>query len=207
MGDAEERIIEQRTVEAMKKKLMGKQGKLGVILTNLGEPIISNSGGGLYDSTAFGEDWDEEFDLHEAKNPNELLTNIPTMHVDNVNEPNTSDEDDLWANKPEPTEFGSYNIGWIFNGLNRGMHLEIKYIDHVKELTVHYKGFQVYNEVSSELKGYAPLDEWENWVNSLYKAAQAKSKSTAKEEKKEMSKEAERQKKNWLEKLRLRWGI
>jgi hypothetical protein len=65
----------------------------------------------------------------------------------------------------------SYELGWIYDGLRQGLHLEIKYFNPENKLTVYYKGYEVYKEVSGELEAYAPFEEWEDPIKELYKVA------------------------------------
>lgn len=100
-----------------------------------------------------------------------------------------------------------YNLGYIFDGLNRGMHLEIKYLSYEKKLTCDYKGYQVYKEVAGNLECYAPFSEWETLIDNLYKITQ----TTARKKKKQMAEEEKTKKLThavgFLQKLRERWGL
>lgn len=100
-----------------------------------------------------------------------------------------------------------YKMGYLFDGLNRGMHLEIKYLAYEKKLTCHYKGYEVYREIEGDLKAYAPFSEWETLIDKLYKitqtTARAKKKQLAKDEKAEKLTHAA----GFLQKLRERWGL
>ncbi|MHA2043223.1 MAG: hypothetical protein ACW99G_00430 [Candidatus Thorarchaeota archaeon] len=199
-------IREKRTIEAVQKGLMGAGGKIGRIVKTLGSPIISNAGdSGLYDVRYFDDGIEEEYDLHTAKSHEDLLKNIPVMNVDGTIDP--SEVDDTFTRKQDPTQFVGNEVGWVFDGLSRGMHLEIKYQEHKKELLVTFKGFPVYREVSGILESYRPLEEWESMIERLYFAAQQKNKQESQEEKKENIQEAERMKKNWIDRLRMKWGI
>ena len=100
-----------------------------------------------------------------------------------------------------------YEIGWIYDGLNQGLHLEIKYSNPENKLTVYYKGYEVYREVSGELEAYAPFEEWENAIQELYKISKIRQKDKKEKDyinKKEIVKKI---KLSFLEKLRMRWGI
>ncbi len=209
MYDKQERIVkEKRTIEATKKGLMGSNGKIGCILKNLGDPIIANSSTSLYDVNYFDSD-QKEYDPEDARSAEDLLANLPTMEMwrgdQRIAEP--SDVDSGWTQKQNYVSGGHHNLGWIFDGLNRGVHMELKYMEDAQELTVHYKGYQVYKEVSGELMAYAPFDEWESQIERLYKIEEKQKKANNAKEKEELTKEAERQKKNWIQKFRERWGI
>src|ERR1019366_3555113 len=89
----------------------------------------------------------------------------------------SSDMDDVWLlegdgeDKLPTMEEGGNIIGYIFDGLNMGFHLEIKYLDYRKELNCYHKGHEVYKEVSGELEAYAPYSAWEEMVEHLFKRA------------------------------------
>jgi hypothetical protein len=100
-----------------------------------------------------------------------------------------------------------YKMGYLFDGLSRGMHLEIKYLSYEKRLTCHYQGYEVYREVEGDLKGYAPKPEWETLVDNLYKITQ----TTARKKKKQQAAEEKAKMKayglGFLQKLKDRWGL
>lgn len=101
----------------------------------------------------------------------------------------------------------TYEIGWQFDGLSKGINLAITVMNHLREITVRYEGNIVYKEISGELESYAPSQEWEAHINRLYenvkKVHRKESAALAKkaEEKKEESKL------KILNDLRKRWGI
>lgn len=169
-----EKIKEERTIEATKKDLMGIRGKLGTIVTVLGDPIRTHKE-------------NEFFDEDEEEN------DIPIMDLDMV----------------------SHKIGYIFSGLSRGYHLEIKLLFRYQEdpphnkhiLNLEYKGYNVFLEVGGELESYAPSQEWESIVEKLYQKAKDKDKETKKIEKKEKEKENKNIISKLLEELKSRWGI
>ena len=147
MNDKEKVIKDQRTIEASRKGFMGLGGKLGCVLKNLGQPIVSQHEGGLmYHSTSL-EDYanmevEDPYDLRGGT-PEEILDQIEVMDMD---------------------ETTIHSLGWMFDGLSRGMQLEIKYVTETNVLTVHYKGHMVYNEIGGELGAYAPMKEWEDCI-------------------------------------------
>lgn len=204
--EIENKIIEKRTLEANKKGLMGKNGKLGTILKILGQPIINQSaGGGLLDSNYIDlEGNSEQIDLLELRNSEELMQNIPIMNVSGNSRPDT---DEWKKDMPDPIDYGIETIGLHFDGLNRGMHLEIKYDDITSELVVYYKGHVAYKEIKGELLGYAPNEEWEKWIDSLYKIAKEKQRNLKEKEFEELIKQNEREKTDWWEKIKNKWGI
>ena len=173
-NDYENRIKEKRTIEASKKNLMGKNGKLGMILKHLGEPIVSQEG--LFSSVNYFDHFWENEDEDESMQ--------------------TFEEGSL-----------SHDVGRVWDGLSRGMHLEIKYMENKKELTVYEKGYLVYKESSGELLCYVPRESWEENINKLYDSSKHMEKSKRKKDSEEINKEAEREKQSWLWKIRDKWGI
>jgi hypothetical protein len=167
----EEKIKEQRTIEATQKDYMGKGGKLGCIMKYLGEPIRSHYSG-MLSETLYEDPW-------ELNDENE----IPVF-----------DEDEFTA-----------TIGHFFDGTNRGMHLEIKYMDEA--LSVHYLGHPVYLEVSGNLERYFPSPEWEDKIEKLYELATRLKRQDLKERKKEKKQAKERAHNKWLDNIWRKWGF
>lgn len=218
MFEKEEKIREQRTIEATRKGLIGLGGKLGVVVQNLGQPItVHSEGGSFYTNTYLSDPYDlpgEEDDKFELKpgTANEIMDQIPTMQVrDAAGNPIGEPDDAYWAERPERTESHVYDIGWHFDGLNRGIHLEIKYIEYndigKSELTVYYKGYLVYQEVGGDLAAYSPFDEWEDKINNLYAVAQKTKRKNRKDMKEQILKSVEKEKLSWLQRMRKQWGI
>lgn len=209
MFDKQQRIAkEKRTIEATKKGLMGSTGKLGCILKNLGDPIIANSSTGLHDINYF-DSGEEEFDLNDCTTNEEMASNLPTMEMwqgdHRIVDP--SEVQDGWITKNNMVPGGHCSIGWIFDGLGQGMHLELKYMEDAKELTVYYKGHSVYKEVTGELMSYVPYDEWENYIETLYAVAIKKKKIAEAKDQEELKEEVDKNKQTWLQKFKDNWGI
>jgi hypothetical protein len=108
---------------------------------------------------------------------------------------------------PMMTDSDIHKEGYVFDGLSNGMHIEIKYYEADGRLIVDYKGYRVYAEISGDLQGYHPLQEWENLVNTLYK------KANERRERLEMLMEpllesvVLRKRESWLSKMRRKWGL
>lgn len=100
-----------------------------------------------------------------------------------------------------------YNIGYLFDGLSRGMHLEIKYLAYEKRLSCYYKGHEVYREIEGDLKAYAPFAEWETLIDKLHKTAQTVAGKKKKQQAEETKVEKLAYAKSFLQKLRERWGL
>lgn len=176
-----ERVLrERRTNEAIMKDYMGPSGKFGVILRFLGMPIIRQG------SPLFTERYLE--DPYEVKEEGGL----PTF-----------DESNSYVENGRDRPY----TGYLFDGLSRGMHLEIKYISSDKKLTVDYKGYNVYMEIAGDLYAFAPFPEWEDMISRLYKQAEKKKEKMVAERKSEMIEYARREQAGVLERLRRFWGL
>jgi hypothetical protein len=97
--------------------------------------------------------------------------------------------------------------GYHFDGLNRGMHFEIKYMHSNTELTAHYKGYLVYQEIAGDLYTYAPFPEWEDLVDALYLEAEKQAGKQKEKFHKENEQSFARMSKMFIEKLRMQWGL
>ncbi len=202
----EEKIREKRILEATKKGLMGQNGKIGIVLKSFGEPIISQSEGGYYvDSNYIDLDGVDEYKkpLEDISDPVELMRNIQIMGLEGTSRPDSKE----WSEMPDAKFYGTDNIGLHFDGLRRGMHLEIKYEELSSELVVYHKGYIVYKEIKGELLSYAPNEQWEKWIESLYKSAKEKQRKIKEEEFQDGIKQNERLKNDWLNNMRNKWGI
>jgi hypothetical protein len=199
--ELEERIREQRTVEANRKGLVGHGGKIGVVLRVFGQPIVDQSEGGIYVDTNRLEEWDK--DESEPRNALEMMRKIPIMDMGGHDRPST----DEWSELNDPIPYGTRTVGWHFDGLGRGMHLEIKYDEATTELALTYKGYQVYKEVKGELNAYIPHPEWEGWIDQLFKKARDIQRVMKEQEFEAQMKASEKNKEKWLREIALRWGI
>lgn len=201
--ELEEKIREQRTIEANKKGLIGQNGKIGTVLRMMGQPIISQSEGGSYVDTNYIDLHPEEESYEDPKNNDQLLKKIPIMNMGTNERPNS----DEWAELPEGTSYDTQTLGWHFDGLSRGMHLEIKYDNVFSELSVYYKGYLVYKEISGEITCYVPNQEWEAWIEKLYKISRESQRKLKEKEFEEQIKNAEKNKQNWWSQIKSRWGV
>jgi hypothetical protein len=201
--EIEEKIKEQRTIEANKKGLIGQNGKIGTVLRVLGQPIISQFEGGSYLDSNYIDLRGDSFLEEEPKNNNDLLKKIPIMDAESNERPTTSE----WAELEEPNPVTVQSIGWHFDGLSRGMHLEIKYENSSSELLVTYQGYTVYKEISGEVTCYVPNEEWENWIERLSKGAKEIQRKLKEKEFEENIKQTEKQKQNWWSAIQEKWGI
>ncbi len=210
MNEKEKKIKEQRTIEATQKNLMGISGKIGVVVRTLGQTILNHREGGAYHSSSYMEDWNSNVnnidELHG--NPEEIQSQIPYMDMPNNEEPLDGawrDRRDYILNPINVTE-----LGWYFDGLSRGIHLEIKYSGDEydrKHLTLTYKGYKVYEEIGGDLEMYVPMEEWEQIIEKLYLVGKKIEAKNRKSDKVESVIETKRSKTQWLQKMRNKWGI
>lgn len=207
MNEKEKRIKQQRTIEATAKNLLGSNGKLITIAKFMGQPIVSHESGG-FATEAFGYTEGQTYDFWnlDSDDADELPT-IQDMSEEWLDEPLTEE----WTTKKRDRKnVHIETLGWHFDGLNRGMHLEIKYVhrgeDEKSEVNVHYKGHLVFKELSGELLVYVP-DEWEDHVESLFRIARKKDDESRKKEKEARKEEAQKAKSGWLDKMKEYWGF
>lgn len=189
--DQEKVIKEKRTLEAAKKDLMGNSGKLGFICKILGNSVDRQ--GSAYMSESFLEDpYDDEFSEAEYEQ---------TLGEGNLGP---------MVDPGEILEYeGDYisKVGMHFDGLKWGMHLEITNNLIEKKIVATYKGFTVYEEISGDLMRYAPFEEWEVYVEKLYKIAKEKSKKDEPARKEELKEMINKKKKTFLQNFREKWGV
>lgn len=188
--EQKERVVrEKRTIEATKKNLMGPAGKLGVIVRSLGNPII-RQGTGLFDADFLEDPYDD--------------------FTDEVFETTVSGQDGPLVNRDEIQELSDDFIqheGYIFDGLSRGMHMEIQYHSVNHKLTVTYKGYLVYKEVAGELESFAPQEEWEMLIEKLYTVAKKQEKVLKKQRDLEITEKVQERKTTFWNRMKQRWGL
>jgi hypothetical protein len=196
MEDLENRIREQRLLEANSKGLVGASGKIGTVLMSLGHEIVGQGG----DSAGWWEE--EEEDSEDPRNPLELMKKIPVMDVDG----NMRPEGPEWSEMEGGDFYSTRRVGFHFDGLGMGMHMEILYDEESSALSLTHRGVLSYREVMGELEAYVPNEEWEGWVNRLYKVAKKRQRAAKEDEFREKAEEAEAAKEGWLDRIRKRWG-
>ncbi len=120
------------------------------------------------------------------------------------NEDDVFDEDDLPTADEDEV---SHTIGWNFDGMRRGMHLSIFWNEEVRELKVYWKSYLVYREAQNELDGYHPNPEWEEKVEQLFQESRKQERTNRKEQAKVAGVQARREQKEFLDEMKLKWGI
>jgi len=122
--------------------------------------------------------------------------------------------DDQWLLEDEHEEIAtsdeeeiSFPIGYVFDGLSRGMHIEIKFLEYRKELNVYYQGFEVFKETNGELEKYVPRLDWEEKIDYLFGVAKKVEKNKRKEMESFVKDIAKTKQAEYLEELRSKWGL
>lgn len=182
----EESIRQQRTIEAVKNNLMGNNGKLGIILSAYGTSIIRQN----TDSPNYS--WSEPDDFVYTEYSPTLSGEGPVAWRDEILE---SENDSI-------TEEGV-----VFDGLSRGMHLEIIYWEAENEIKVSFKGHLVYREIAGQLEAYYPSPLWESHIDRLYKSAKDKVLRIKRENDQIMNEQILRKKESFWNLMRKKWGF
>lgn len=115
------------------------------------------------------------------------------------------DEDELLPTLD--SEESSYEIGLMFEGLPKGVNMNIYVYFYNREIICEYEGNKVYKEVNGELEGYVPNPLWEKKIESLYDTAKKLEKRRKPIEKQRIANEANKKRKEILEDYKNRWGL
>lgn len=196
MNDKENLVKEKRLILATTKNLTGLEGKIGQILKYMGDPVISQASG-----------------FYEQANWNDMY---PYLNVY-----------DMPNNEDLPTEDMDTNlieIGRTLSALKWGINMELSYlresripvkrtelytewVDAQKVMSVTYKGYVVYREISGDLESYLPDDEWETALDRIYEACKKIKKQSKIDKDVERTEEIRNDKLGLIARLRERWGI
>ena len=101
----------------------------------------------------------------------------------------------------------STEIGLSFNGLSSGINMTITIRHDQREISCEYNGRKVYHEVSGDLERFAPDESWEGKIESLYVRAKQIESRRRPQEKKAVSLEADRRRRELLEQYKEKWGL
>jgi hypothetical protein len=165
----EDRILEQRTAEAIRKNLMGQQGKIYLIAKVLGQAITHQSEGGNFLSyDMFTEDVDA----------------IPILADDAT----------------------SHDVGYTFDGLSRGLNINIICKDYEGEIKLFWDGYCYYHEDNNVLQRYVPNGALEKILDSLYTVVENRIHEEYRKMKKKEIQEAPKLEREEIERLRDKWG-
>ena len=214
--DYEKRIKQERAGQAALKNLSGSTGKIGVVLRFLGDAIIQQSDG---EQSCFEDDvgithrsremsdlWLLDEEPGDAKNAVEMTDRLPTSWI-GLEQPEHDDpEGPEWTTRKRRSTYATEVVGLVFDGLKRGMHMNIQYMEENATVTVYWKGYLVFKEVAGDLRTYVPGDDWEEKIDTLYNLA--KPKQTEREKAREEVKVEvnKRDKMNWMQSILRRWG-
>lgn len=202
MNEAEKLIKQKRLVQATQNNLMGLNGKLGCIAKFMGDPITMHlEGGQFFSSTELDDPYYYQTDINDCRTAEEIANKIPMMNADQ-DDPQGPE----WREFQNRINVTTYDMGWIFDGLNKGLHLEIKYMVENNELIVYYKGSLVYKESAGDLDAYVPHPEWEDKVDQLFKTAEKIREKNTKSQREENIDLNKRQKESWLQSIKKKWG-
>ena len=189
MWDKKENAIrEKRTGDAVRDNLMGPTGKFGVILRAFGTPVL-RQGSGLFDVGYVGYGYDDVYSEYEGTASGQ---NGPLVYRDEL---------------PEFGDDAVHGEGLLFDGLSRGLHLEIVYWHAHNEIRVSHLGYTVYKESSGVLEAYNPSDAWLGKIEKLYQAAKKKMKSQRDTEAAERAVVAEELQKSFWARMKDKWGF
>lgn len=117
----------------------------------------------------------------------------------------TEDEHKL----PQFDNYATSELGYYFDGLSRGIQLEIKYMKNEgeSELLVKWQGIVVFKEIASNLNCFIPNDVWEIPANKLYELAKAKEKDIKQAQKIQTEENNKKIKQSIIQRLRESWGV
>lgn len=101
----------------------------------------------------------------------------------------------------------SYEVGYQFDGLNRGINLTISIAHHLREITCRFEGQIVYREISGELEGYAPNPAWEDKIDILSELARKIERQERPLERAKLIESNKKKRIEVLDYLKLKWGL
>lgn len=190
MLEKEKLLKQQRTAEAIDKDYMGLDGKFGIILKQLGKPIIQQ-GSGNYEATEFQDVFEvPEDDVIPEQDPDSPIREIGKIF--------------------EGLKFGYHlEITYLKSG-TIPVKIDEYYTGHEeasKVLKVLWKGYVVYLEAEGDLFVFNPSAEWEDVVLKIYDSAAKLARKHKIEILTVAEQEAKQKKLSFLERLRERWGI
>ena len=97
-------------------------------------------------------------------------------------------------------------LGYFYDGVNLGNHLEIKYLINENEIKLYYKGYVKYHELSNDLLSYIPEKEWESSVEAIFIRSIERLKKVNEEKLQKKNASVERMEKELIDKIISKWG-
>lgn len=101
----------------------------------------------------------------------------------------------------------SMEIGVCFNGLSSGLNMTITVRHDHRDISCEYDGRKVYHEISGDLERFAPDEAWESKVEALYGRAKQVEARKKPQERRAVSMEADRKRRQILEEYKDKWGL
>jgi len=98
------------------------------------------------------------------------------------------------------------DIGYIYNGLSNGIHLEIICKENEGTIKVYFEGYLYYEEEQGTLNRYVPYEPLEKHIENLYSRVEEKVKHILKKEKPIQEKQIKKMEFDEIRKLREKWG-
>ena len=177
-----ERLIESRQTEAIQKNL---SQKLRLIASVLGFAIRDKAtGGGL------------EAGLDVMGYANHRLL-----------DPWWDSIEDEVAMPTDPNLDQSRVLGYCFDGLTSGINLQVILEEEANFMKASFQGTDVYQERQGKLEKYIPATDWEMYVESLFRRAEARAKMAAEQKQDDTKKEKRKVADVLIDYLRKNWGI
>jgi hypothetical protein len=119
------------------------------------------------------------------------------------------DTDELWEEDEMPSfsEDDIFSdIGYIYNGLSNGIHLEIICKENEGTIKAYFEGYLYYEEEQGILNRYVPYERLEKYIENLYSKVEEKVKYIIKKEKPIQDKKIKKMEFDEIRKLREKWG-
>lgn len=183
------RIIEERKAQAAKKELTKK---LLAVCKVLGQPIRSQHGGIGDQGMTFNQPdfpWRDEYWAEDG-------ASHPVFEMFNEKARNADDHDT------------AATIGYIFDSLNWGKNLEVRYLTDLSELKATFDGRLVYKEDTGNLIAYIPgPDTWEPLLDRLFESAKVRHDGRKAAREAAAEEQAAKRAKGIIQKLREAWGF
>ena len=196
MLDKEKIIKEERVAKAVDRNYMGLDGKFGIILKQLGKPVLFQ-GSSDYEITP----WRDVYDLDISKDIPEADEEMPIKEIGKIF---------------DGLKFGYHiEISYLKDGSIPvkkpimgfpDMYTTI-YEEASKVLKVSWKGYLVYLEAEGDLHLFTPSPEWEDVIQKIYESANKLRNQHRMDKMLEDQQENKKEKLSFLERLKDKWGI